>query len=68
MKENKIKEERKEGVDKVLAMLERPIDDEEVEVVEDTSQTTGEDTNNATVSRAGRIRRAPNRDTSEGYH
>ena len=67
MKENKIKEERKEGVDKVLAMLERPIDDEEVEVVEDTSQTTGEDTNNATVSRAGRIRRAPNRDASEGY-
>ena len=62
-----MKEERKEGVDKVLAMLERPIDDEEVEVVE-ASQTTGEDTNNATVSRAGRIRRAPNRDTSEGYH
>ena len=66
MKEEKIKKEREDGVEEVLAMLRRPID-EEVEVVEFTTQITAEDTDNNTVSRAGRTSRPPRRHDDEGY-
>ena len=66
MKEEKIKKEREDGVEEVLAMLRRPID-EEVEMVEFTTQITAEDTDNNTVSRAGRTSRPPRRHDDEGY-